>query len=117
MAYEMRISDWSSDVCSSDLLFHELPRQVRRRVVAEIARVLRAGGRFVFADSIQRGDRSDYDDLLDRFPLAFHEPYYADYVRDDLTALFRDAGLTVLSVERAFFSRIMTVAKPDPRAA
>src|SRR3546814_2376887 len=24
-AYEMRISDWSSDVCSSDLIFHRTP--------------------------------------------------------------------------------------------
>src|SRR3546814_6259953 len=29
-AYEMRISDWSSDVCSSDLI-HHVARQVRRR--------------------------------------------------------------------------------------
>src|SRR3546814_4879615 len=25
-AYEMRISDWSSDVCSSDLIYHVHPR-------------------------------------------------------------------------------------------
>src|SRR3546814_19018278 len=29
-AYEMRISDWSSDVCSSDLISAQ-PRQLRRR--------------------------------------------------------------------------------------
>src|SRR3546814_7120408 len=29
-AYEMRISDWSSDVCSSDLRRHELERGRRR---------------------------------------------------------------------------------------
>src|SRR3546814_2664486 len=40
-AYEMRISDWSSDVCSSDLFGREIdrialgdPRQVERRVFA-----------------------------------------------------------------------------------
>src|SRR3546814_2139708 len=27
-AYEMRISDWSSDVCSSDLIFQQLPEDV-----------------------------------------------------------------------------------------
>src|SRR3546814_2341614 len=32
-AYEMRISDWSSDVCSSDLF---LPRFARRGLVPEI---------------------------------------------------------------------------------
>src|SRR3546814_1634561 len=29
-AYEMRISDWSSDVCSSDLLGHRLPTTLAR---------------------------------------------------------------------------------------
>src|SRR3546814_3401076 len=29
-AYELRISDWSSDVCSSDLAGHALRRRVRR---------------------------------------------------------------------------------------
>src|SRR3546814_7752839 len=28
-AYEMRISDWSSDVCSSDLIFVEIHENVR----------------------------------------------------------------------------------------
>src|SRR3546814_11068171 len=31
-AYEMRISDWSSDVCSSDLPDAELPRELDQRV-------------------------------------------------------------------------------------
>src|SRR3546814_2009538 len=32
-AYEMRISDWSSDVCSSDLLLlQEIPRELPRRL-------------------------------------------------------------------------------------
>src|SRR3546814_3124385 len=34
-AYEMRISDWSSDVCSSDLL--PVPSQLVMRTVAKIA--------------------------------------------------------------------------------
>src|SRR3546814_3657302 len=35
-AYEMRISDWSSDVCSSDLLCH-LPRVQRDRAAIKAA--------------------------------------------------------------------------------
>src|SRR3546814_6558684 len=34
-AYEMRISDWSSDVCSSDLPFHPEFRGPRRRIVGQ----------------------------------------------------------------------------------
>src|SRR3546814_8269644 len=32
-AYEMRISDWSSDVCSSDLLHHALPGGQRKKLL------------------------------------------------------------------------------------
>src|SRR3546814_2606640 len=32
-AYEMRISDWSSDVCSSDLIGSVLPNRVSKRAV------------------------------------------------------------------------------------
>ena len=74
-------------------LFHELPRAVRERAAAEFARVLRPGGRLVLVDSFQRGDKPAFDGLLELFPLAYHEPYYADYVRHDLRALFQDVGL------------------------
>src|SRR3546814_8874689 len=33
-AYEMRISDWSSDVCSSDLIEHEKVRTAKDRSIA-----------------------------------------------------------------------------------
>src|SRR3546814_33129 len=40
-AYEMRISDWSSDVCSSDLLPVDVARQRHRvRIVAERERAI-----------------------------------------------------------------------------
>ncbi len=95
------------DAVTSVFLFHELPRKVRGQVVAEAARVLRPGGSFVLVDSIQTGDVPAYDALLQYFPVAFHEPYYADYVGQDLEGLFAAAGFRVESVEIAYFSRIM----------
>src|SRR3546814_9668963 len=39
-AYEMRISDWSSDVCSSDLLrMHEAPRSFQARITTRVRQV------------------------------------------------------------------------------
>src|SRR3546814_1291639 len=35
-AYEMRISDWSSDVCSSDLLFHPMERWSYPRIAVRL---------------------------------------------------------------------------------
>src|SRR3546814_18620462 len=45
-AYEMRISDWSSDVCSSDLgdVASRILRTVERRAAAESTDVLAVGG-------------------------------------------------------------------------
>src|SRR3546814_15923353 len=37
-AYEMRISDWSSDVCSSDLISRNLPKRGARRITSRMQR-------------------------------------------------------------------------------
>ena len=94
-------------------LFHELPRAVRRLAAAEMARVLRPGGRLVFVDSFQLGDEPDFDGLLELFPLAYHEPYFADFVRDDLTELFGAVGLRTIHTERAHMSKVVVLSKPE----
>src|SRR3546814_1849599 len=49
-AYEMRISDWSSDVCSSDLFVLRSGPQSREDWVGTVS----AGGRFQASDSVPR---------------------------------------------------------------
>ena len=49
--------------------------------------MLKPGGRLILVDSLQTGDEPDYDAMLDWFPVAFHEPYYASYLREDLPRL------------------------------
>jgi ubiquinone/menaquinone biosynthesis C-methylase UbiE len=72
------------DVVYSSFLFHELPREVRRAVLAESVRVLRPGGILVVLDSIQLGDDLRFDWALERFPADFHEPFYKDYTQDHM---------------------------------
>lgn len=110
-AEQLPLETASTDIASCIFLFHELPRAVRRQAAAEFARILRPGGTLLFMDSIQVGDRPAYDPLLDRFPQTMHEPYYADYVRDDLTRLFTEAGFELLGEERAFFARMMVLRR------
>jgi ubiquinone/menaquinone biosynthesis C-methylase UbiE len=98
----------SFDIVLAIYLFHELPRKQRRLVAAEIARVLKPGGLFILLDSLQVGDEPDYDGLLERFPQRLHEPYYAQYVREDLAALFGAAGLRQEGSETVYFSKLMT---------
>jgi hypothetical protein len=59
-------------------------------------------------DSLQMGDRPDWDGLLEAFPVRFHEPYYAHYAADDLDAMFTDTGLEPVGTDTAFLSKIMT---------
>jgi ubiquinone/menaquinone biosynthesis C-methylase UbiE len=104
--------DASLDLVACIYLFHELPRRVRVRAATEFARVLRPGGRLVLVDSFQQGDEPAFDGLLELFPLAYHEPYFSDYVRHDFRALFAEAGLRPKSAERAHMSKVMTFDKP-----
>ncbi len=62
-------------------------------------------------NSLQHGDDRLFDPLLDFFPKAYHEPYYRDYARTDLTRLFADAGLACRGVDIAFFSKVMVLDK------
>lgn len=96
-AETLPLADASVDAVTSVFLFHELPRQARARVAAEIARILKPGGMFVFLDSLQTGDKAGYDLLLERFPEGFHEPYYADYCATDLASLFAEVGLRLIT--------------------
>jgi len=110
-AETLPLADNALDAASMIYLFHELPAKIRRVVAAEIGRVLKPGGMFVFVDSLQRGDRPDYDGMLESFPHLFHEPYYAHYLDDDLTALFDEAGLVLEKSWTAFLSKIVVLRK------
>lgn len=101
----------SQDIATTIFLFHELPPDVRRRVAAEMARVLKPGGILVFIDSLQMGDRPGWDGLLEAFPQRFHEPYYRNYAIDDLDGLFTAAGLQLQQARTSFFSKVMICRK------
>jgi ubiquinone/menaquinone biosynthesis C-methylase UbiE len=106
------LPDASQDAVTSIFMFHELPPKVRRRVLREIARVLKPGGRLVLVDSLQRGDEPDYDGLLETFPQNFHEPYYTSYIEEHFGALAAAAGLNHTRDVKAFVSKVMVFDKP-----
>ena len=78
----------------------------------EFARVLKPGGRLIILDSLQRGDEPDYDGLLEMFPQNFHEPYYAEYLKEDFATLAEESGLGYTRSEKAFVSKAMVFDKP-----
>ncbi len=101
----------SFDAVTCIFLFHELPPRVRRDAAREVARLLKPGGAFIFADSIQTGDAADLDRMLEYFPIGFHEPYFSSYQREDLTALFAEADLAHEDTEFAFLTKVMRFRK------
>jgi len=110
-AEKIPLPDASIDIVTCIFLYHELPPDVRRQVTAEIARVLRTDGLFVFLDSLQMGDRPDWDGLIEGFPARFHEPYYRGYAMDDLAGMFGAAGLSTGSVSTAYLSKLLVCRK------
>jgi ubiquinone/menaquinone biosynthesis C-methylase UbiE len=110
-AESLPVPDESQDAVTSIFMFHELPPKVRRIVLRECARVLKPGGRLVLVDSLQRGDRPDYEGLLELFPQNYHEPYYASYTSEDFAALAAGCGLTHIRDVTAFVSKVMVFDK------
>ena len=114
-AEDLPLPDNSVDIVTCIYLFHELPRKIREQAAAEMARVLRPGGRVIFVDSIQRGDRPDFDGILAYFPQAYYEPYYADYIAQDLVNLFEGKGLLLGALDLAFMSKVLVFEMAEPR--
>jgi ubiquinone/menaquinone biosynthesis C-methylase UbiE len=115
-AEAMPLPDKSIDVAASIFLFHELPPKVRAAVVKEIARVLKPGGLFVLADTIQHGDAPAFEGLIDVFPSLLHEPYYASYTKTDLDDLFGSVGLKHVETDIAYLTKIVVFEKSKQKS-
>lgn len=112
-AEETGLEAGAYDIATAVYLFHELPPAVRKAVAAEIARLVKPGGRFILVDTIQYGDEPGLDILLENFPRGFHEPYYDSYCRTDLAALFAEAGLIKTDEAVSFLTKATAFEKPQ----
>src|SRR5438132_2198351 len=100
------------DAATNLYLVHELPADVRARILTETARVVRPGGLVVVADSLQLRDAPELERELRAFPDRFHEPYYLGYANDDLAARVEEAGLTVCEQRLAFLTKVVVARRP-----
>lgn len=107
-AEDLPLPAGSFDAVISVFMFHELPRNARRRVWAEVARVLRPGGLFVALDSVQRADAGAIAYFVDRFADEMHEPFYRDYLDDDLAEGLRTSGFSIDGVAEAYLSKVVS---------
>jgi ubiquinone/menaquinone biosynthesis C-methylase UbiE len=95
------------DAAIAVYLLHELPAPVRRAVAQELSRIVRPGGALILVDSLQTGDEPLYDTMLDYFPMMFHEPYYASYLKEDLDRLMQPAFVPDDRIP-AYFSKVLS---------
>ena len=100
------------DAVYSCFLFHELPLEIRKRVVAESFRVLKAGGWMGLVDSVQKEDTKDFSWALEQFPVDFHEPFYKNYTQNPMEGLLAFRGFTELKKDIGFFSKSLLAKKP-----
>lgn len=87
-------------------LLHELPAEARQNVINDCYRVLEPGGVLVLADSVQLADSPAFRPVMDNFRRGFHEPYYRDYIGDDIEARLAAAGFEAVSAETHFMTRV-----------
>lgn len=71
----MPLADNSLDAVMCMYAFHEMPEDARAAAAAEMFRVLKPGGLAVLTDSVQLGDRPQWDSTLGAFG-NFNEPHY-----------------------------------------
>ena len=93
-------------------LFHELPRDARQNVLNECFRLLEPGGTLVLADSIQIEDSPKFTSIMENFHKIFHEPYYRDYIIDDINLRLDESGFTSITSESHFMTKVWKANKP-----
>ncbi len=90
---------------TSVFLFHELPNSVRQQVIAECFRVIQPGGTLIICDSIQMVDSAEFKPMMENFAAIFHEPYYLDYINDDLRERLEKVGFINIQIENHLASK------------
>lgn len=104
-------ADATFDALTCVYLFHELPRNARRNVVREMFRVVKPGGVVVIEDAAQPGDSPELADVLHTFPREFHEPFFDDYLEDDIGAMLAAHGFDVVSSEPHLVAKVVTAVR------
>ena len=93
-------------------LFHELPRDARQNVLNECFRLLEPGGTLVLADSIQIEDSPKFTPIMENFHKIFHEPYYRDYIVDNISLKLEESGFSSITSESHFMTKVWKANKP-----
>ncbi|MFL0736229.1 MAG: class I SAM-dependent methyltransferase, partial [Prochlorococcus sp.] len=111
-AEKLPFANGSMQAVTCVFLLHELPSSARQNVLNECWRVLEPGGVLVLADSIQIDDSPQFSTAMENFRRIFHEPYYRDYITDNIDERLKNIGFEGVMAESHFMTRVWTGSKP-----
>ena len=94
-------------------LFHELPAVIRQRIINQAFRVTKPGGTFIICDSVQLSDSPSVEPAMHNFYETFHEPYYRNYMTDNLVERFQTAGFENIEIQVHHMSKYLIARKPS----
>ncbi len=107
-ATALPVPDASVDVSCVSFALHEMPRDVRARVVAELARVTRPGGKIVVVDYALPRNRV-WRWLVYHFVKLYERDLYSDFVHADLAALLARSKISIRTEHRALLGAARVV--------
>tara|TARA_Y100000589_G_scaffold326938_1_gene367764 strand:+ start:1177 stop:2232 length:1056 start_codon:yes stop_codon:yes gene_type:complete len=110
-AENLPFEDNSLQAVTCVFLFHELPRTIRVKVLNEFYRVLEPGGTLVLADSIQIIDSPNFISIMEGFYKNFHEPFYCDYIKDDIDSRMGEIGFNKIITKSFFMTKVWSALK------
>ena len=96
---------------SNVFMLHELPEAVRHQVLEECYRLLKPGGVLVICDSIQLQDSPEFSPMMLNFSTLFHEPFYENYMQDDLIQRLQGIGFEQIHTDVHFLSKYLVAHK------
>lgn len=111
-AEELPFQDEQFDAVYSCFLFHEVPIEVRRKIVTEGYRVLKPSGFYGFVDSIQNEDKKSFEWALKQFPVDFHEPFYKNYLQNPMEGILSHRGFINIKSDFGFLAKAVGGQKP-----
>ena len=72
---------------------------------------LNLGGVLVLADSIQISDSHDFTSVMENFYKSFHEPFYCDYIKEDIDSKIHEVGFKDVKSNSFFMTKVWSAVK------
>ena len=110
-AEKVPLLDQSFHAITCVFLIHELPGEARDNVIKECFRLLKPNGVLILADSLQLRDSPEFSPVLENFHRIFHEPYYKNYIKDDIDLRLTQNGFKYVKSNSFFMTKVWSAIK------